>query len=307
MSDTTKLLNDRLKLSDSAFDFVKNDEKFSQAYKKIFNFKTIEPFLGSRTELITDYNDKLSEKDKSLILDLVNRGVFKKEKIPNLIRRIVYGWTGAPETPDERVYKIITLQINSIMRPRPGRPKKDPVLGEYEEEDKRPRKMKVYSRVEGLEIENGFREFFDERMAEMKKSYDLDTADTTVLRLLVSSEVELEHVMYKQAKGYSDAGLKRAAMLLEIIKTCLETLKLARRQRNDRKDDSVERDIAEKYKENRDSPKILPPEELRATNEAKKAIAAFIEDSTSDDDDVQELCPMCFDINCDGTCNDDIE
>jgi hypothetical protein len=303
MADNKELAA-RLRHSVSVAEFVTEDKEFAEAKKKIHNFDSLIPFFGARQALITDYEEKLSDLDKRVLLDLVNRGVLKKDRIQNIVCKIIYGWERGPATIEARMKTVLGFQLNSINSGLKGqkiRVKNE--KGEIEEENA-PKSRKIYSKVEDLELNNGFKEAFAERMKEMMETYQLDAADKTVLRLLVSSEVELEHVMYKQAIRYSDKGLTRCDALMDIIKTCLETLKLARRQRNDKKDDSVEKDIAEKYKENRDNPKVVPDEELKSVKVAKKAIEEFILGTSSDEDDVQELCPLCMDISCDGTCQD---
>lgn len=310
--DIAKKVLDRMRLIEVPEPDMFQDGVMLEAYKKIFNYKNIEQILPSGDKMISEARRVLDERQLSVLVEAVNHGVFSRERLPAIIARITRGWNRGPATPDLRILKLISMQNTGKLgqkfaekRQKDAKNNKNDI--EIEENSGKAYEFQgKYASIEDLGIENGFSNKFLDRLKEMNDEYKLEIADRAVLRLLVSSEIHLENMMARQCRAFSAKRLVQIERMLQIVKNCLETLKLTRRQRRVENDDTTEKDIEKKYAENRNLKRDIDPEEQSVVNRSKQAILEFAQETAVDEDDY-ELCPNCLSTECDGSCEDEKE
>lgn len=307
---------DRLKLVSIPDESIFDDAIILDNYKKLFNYKSLEQILPAGEKSLHEAARALDNRQSGLVVACVNHGVFAREKLPSVLEKIIKGWQKSPMTIDARILKLISMQNMGKM----GQKFTEKIKKAQETDEDceinvenygktiEPGKMGAtydkYLSIEDAGGESGFSVKFLDRIKEYNDEYRLEVADKSMLRLLVSTEIHLENLLARQSRSsVTFKKLKMTEAMQTTIKNCLETLKLARRQRRVENDDTTEKDIEKKYEENRNIKKDIDKGEQDVVDRSKAAILEFANEVVGDEDDY-ELCPTCLNTECDGSCED---
>ncbi len=312
--ETAKRVLDRLRAVTVPAKELFEDDVISSSHKRIYSYKTLEEILPRTDGMLGEANRALDKRQLDCFVECVNCGVFAREKLSSFLEKAIRGWRNSPKTIDQRIVKLMSMTMtgklgNTFASAKKEREKAMQNGEKQREIDENPQNsVQKYAKIEDLGKENGFSDKFMRRIEEMKENYAFEPADMSILRLLVSSEIHMEDTQASQCKYFTAKRLKKTMMLLEVIRSCMEALKLTRKQRRVENDDSTERDIEKKYAENRSASKEISKEDAEVVERSKAAILEFSKESDEDDlDDEFSLCQKCMSIECDGSCSEEDE
>lgn len=249
-------------------------------------------------EIVDRYTDEYKSAIKLLtpeqlkqVIDYVNNGLFSKKTIKNTINRICDGWKNSPKTVDDRITRLVNMNRHGAVGAAKAKLMKEneKTLSEDQRIAAEPKHIKPIQTIENSTSMPGFQETFDQRLKRFRVQYEIEVADEMVLRLLVSNDVHLDNILSKQSRCFSNKRMLQCGSILEQSKLCLETLKLARRQRNQTKDEGSEKEAAVRFEQFQKSKDIsIAVEEQEKIDSAKAGIAEFLSSKDVEDDDVED-------------------
>lgn len=254
--------------------FFLTEELFGKSRRKMKK-KTIDELIPK--SLAEKARKVMTEDQLEVMTDAVVYDIVNEDTLPEKISKIVDGWKGAPKDVDGRIKRILAMCVNS-KHIKSGR-------GSSEE---KPREILSYN--------------FDDRIAKLKSEYKLDVADEQILRTMVWAEIELERMMTGRTGPASKEKILMVSKTVELVKTCMETLKLSRRQRHVTNDDETDKELNKRFKERQGDSEAASVEVTKRADQAKSEIKRFSDDDLKDMVEDEDVCDKCFDPSCDGNC-----
>lgn len=288
--DPKKAIKDSIKSSE-----VSSPETLAESVatsKTKFNYKAISEFLDKFCDEYKAADKLLTAEQKQKIVDYVNAGIFSRKTIKNTIMRICEGWKTAPKTVDDRINRLVSINRFGATGSARAKQVRDSagLKSDDEQAEMTPKNLRPISRIEGGVSMPGFQEAFEERLEKFKEQYQVEIADEMIVRLLISNDIHLDNILSKQSRCFSEKRLDQCRSILEQNKICLETLKLARRQRNQDKDEGGEKEAAVRFEQFRKNKTVsIPKEEQDKIDRAKAGIAEFLAESSGEDQDIDDL------------------
>lgn len=253
-----------------------------------FKYKDLGEIIDRYTDEYKSAVKLLTPEQMGRVVEYVNNGIFSKKTIRNTINRICDGWKNSPKTVDDRIVRLVSMSrhgVEASMRAKMLRDN-EKRLGEDQQIASVPRNVKPIQRIENSSSMPGFQETFEQRLNKFRSQYEIEVADEMILRLLVSNDVHLDNILAKQSRCFSNKRMLQCGSILEQSKMCLETLKLARRQRNQTKDEGSEKEAAVRFEQFQKSKDMsIASDEQKKIDIAKAGIAEFLSSKDDDSDD----------------------
>lgn len=253
--------------------FFLREELFGKSRRKMKR-KTIDELIPK--SLAEKARKVMTEEQLAVMVDAVVYDLVKEDTLPEKISKIVDGWKGAPKDVDGRIKRILCMCVNS----------KHIKAGKGKGEDSQDSVL-AYN--------------FEDRIKKLKEEYRLDVADEHILRTMVWAEIELEKMTSRCVSASKDKILM-VSKTVELVKTCMETLKLSRRQRNITNDDETDKELEKRYKERSGKSDAASKDVTKRADDAKMEIRKFAEEDLMDMVEDEDVCDNCFDPRCDGNC-----